>query len=644
MAISPVNVTRISNNLSATLTLESLRRNQRDLFLTQTRLATGRSFATPSENPVGAARATDLSQALLRQDQYRTNAQYGDTFLTAADSALTEINGLLIQASAIASQTVSNLTSEAEREAEAEVVAAIRQQVQAIANRQFNGRYLFGGRQTVEVPFIDALGGVAYVGDVGELLVRPDALLQSPISMPGSLVFGALSASITSDVDLTPLLLPSTRLDDMTGASGQTIRGGTLIVNEINGAGVFTVDLSSANTIGDVVDLINRAAQAAGAQVTAGLGDTGLVLNPGSAAVTVTDTGGGVATDLGIFTTQPTTAEITGVALTPRVTRLTPVEDLARGAGLDLDSGLIITNGTQTATIDLSNAVTVQDIINAINTAGVHVLARINDAGTGIDVFNQISGTSLTIGENGGTTATDLGIRTFNSATPIAQLNFGDGVTTNEVSGDLRIIAKDGDSLDVDLDGAVTVGDVIDRINQVAEDADVAIEASFTDTGNGIRIEDSSGGTGDLTVAVLGSDAATDLGLAQSVSGTTAEIVGTDVNPQRTEGILGALLDLERALRGDSTPGISAAGNRLDVVRTEATRMHGIIGARAATMSTKRIQMEDVSAATEVFLSEVRDLDYAEAVTRLQIATTRLQANMQASSATLSLSLLDFLQ
>src|SRR3990172_4295652 len=192
MAISPVNVTRISNNLRTTVMVDSLRRNQVDLFLSQSRLATGRSFVTPSEDPVSAARALDLSQALARQEQFRANVQYGDTFLTAADSALTEVNSLLIQASSIASQTVSNLTSEAEREAEAEVVAAIRQQVQTIANRQFNGRYLFGGRDTTHLPFVDALGGVAYVGDVGELLIRPDVQLKSPINIPGSLVFGAL--------------------------------------------------------------------------------------------------------------------------------------------------------------------------------------------------------------------------------------------------------------------------------------------------------------------------------------------------------------------------------------------------------------------------------------------------------------------
>ena len=72
--------------------------------------------------------------------------------------------------------------------------------------------------------------------------------------------------------------------------------------------------------------------------------------------------------------------------------------------------------------------------------------------------------------------------------------------------------------------------------------------------------------------------------------------------------------------------------------------MHGIIGARSQTMATKRAQMEDAAATTQVFLSDVQELDYAEAATRLQTAMTQLQANLQAGSSVLNLSLLDFLR
>ncbi|MEK7710651.1 MAG: flagellar hook-associated protein FlgL [Planctomycetota bacterium] len=679
MAVSPVNITRISENFQTSLVLDSVRRSQRALFLSQTRIATGRQFVAPSEDPIAAARSLDLSQALQRQQQFRDNAQYGENILSAADGALSEIADLLIQASSAASRNVSNLTSAAERQAESEAVAAIRRQLQVVGNRQFDGRYIFAGRNTLSQPFVDGPAGIAFVGDTGELQTRLSEDLVSPVTMPGSEIFGALSSRITTDVNLTPVLTDSTRLEDITGATGSPIQTGILVFNEVGGAGVFKVDLSAADTIGDVVNAIkdprknkingssakalgrrgsrngkhftysdpvpNDAAGAAGARVTATLTDTGIKIQPAGFAVSVTDaSAGATASGLGILTQTPTNATIIGGKLVPRITRLTPIEALAQGAGIDIAGGLVITNGPRSAVIDLSAATTVQDIINAINNAGVFVAARINDAGTGIDVFNQASGTSLSIGENGGTTAADLGIRTFSAATPLSSLNFGLGVSTVQGQDDLRITAGDGSTVDVNLDGAVTVGDAIDLINAAALAASVNITASFTDTGNGIQIQDGAGGAGDLAVSRLNlSNAAEDLGLLQGTF-SDGTLVGADVHPTRTEGIFGALIDLENALRNDDTRGIGLAGQRLDQLRDDVTRMHGIVGARAQAMSANRLQAEDAAQSTEIFLSQVRDLDYTEAVTKLQAATTQFEAGLRTSAAITRLSLMDFLQ
>ncbi|MEK6798156.1 MAG: flagellar hook-associated protein FlgL [Planctomycetota bacterium] len=647
MAVSPVNISRVSQGLRTNFVLDALRRNQRDLFLSESQISSGRSFVVPSEDPARAARSLDLSEALLRQQQFAANAMHGDNFLSAADSALSDINALLVEASTIASQMVGSLSSREEREAEAEIIGSMRRQLIMVGNREFNGRYLFGGRDTLTRPFVDGVGGILYQGDVGEMFTRLSEDLSTAVNVPGSELFGALSDPITTEVDLTPILTDGTRLDDVTGANGQAVPRGTLVFNEVGGAGVFTVDLSTVDTIGDVVEAINAAAGQAGANVTASLSDTGISVEPGGDAVSITDlSNGAIASGLGLLTPTPSSTTIEGRALTARVTRLTPVEALAAGAGIDLESGFIITNGTLSATIDIAEATTVQDIINTINNAGVNVLARINESGTGIDVFNQASGTSLAIGENDGTTATDLGIRTMNTATPLSSLNFGDGVGNLSGQTDLQIMAKDGKSFEVNLDGAATIGDVIDLINAAATAATVAVEAAFATTGNGIRIEDKTGGTGTLRVALANlSTAGIDLGLhPQTAGGTAVELLGNDVNPTRTEGIIGALTDLENALRGDDTPGIASAGDRLDGLRQEVTRIHGIIGARAQTMTAKRQQLEDAALTTKAFLSQVQDLDFAEATTRLQGAMTRLQATLQTSTLVSNLSLLDFLR
>ena len=97
--------------------------------------------------------------------------------------------------------------------------AGLSQQLQTVGNRQFMGRYIFGGQRTTDRPFIDALGAVGYVGDTGDLLTRVSDRLWAPINMSGDQLFGALSERINSDVDLTPVLTGSVRLDDIAGAT-----------------------------------------------------------------------------------------------------------------------------------------------------------------------------------------------------------------------------------------------------------------------------------------------------------------------------------------------------------------------------------------------------------------------------------------
>lgn len=645
MAIQPVNVSRISNGLRANFTLQSLQRTQVDLFREQNRIATGRQFVTASEDPVAATRALELTQALARHSQFEENLTHADQMLVAADSAMVEVNDLLIQAVTMASQNLSNLTSADERIAVAELVSGIRVQLQTVGNRQLNGRYIFAGKATTLPPFVDAPGGIAYIGDTQELVTAISDDAVAPLTVSGDVLFGALSSRIASSVDLSPSLTEGTRVEDLAGATGGGVRLGTLVFNEPSGAGAFSVNLSSATTAGDIVRLINEAAAQAGSGLTASIGDTGLVIDPGSSAVSILDTSTGVvASDLGIMTRDPSSTTITGMSLQPRLTRLTPISALKGGEAIDLTSGLQMSNAGQTVTVDLTGVETVQDLLNKINNSGLYVDARVNDAGSGIDVVNQVSGSSLSIGENGGTTASDLGIRSLNLDTPLSRLNGGRGVNLDPAEDDLRIVNSSGVETTVNLDGVTTLGELIDRINESSSTASGAVVASLAANGNGIVLSDGSGGDGTLQVVSLNqSTAAQDLGLTDLTTTDDGDSVGADPNPVRTEGILTALIDLERSLRADDTRAIAAAGEQVDLFIDEVTRIHGIVGARSASMRERLNQVEESVTTAKVLLSDIQDLDYAEAITKLQAASTQLQASLQTNSVLLNLSLLDYL-
>ncbi len=198
----------------------------------------------------------------------------------------------------------------------------------------------------------------------------------------------------------------------------------------------------------------------------------------------------------------------------------------AGGSGIvfDKDSGLQIANGGQTTTINFSTAITIEDVLNTLNGAGVGLLAQINESGTGIDVRSRDSGADFAIGENGGTTATELGIRSFTVGTALADLNYGRGVNT--VNGDdFSIHRKDGVNLAIDISSAVTIGDVLDAINNDAANTGSAkVVARLAAVGNGIElVSDGPPGVEPLSVTPLNfSEAAQDLGLVPAGSPTSA--------------------------------------------------------------------------------------------------------------------------
>lgn len=643
MAISPINITRVSHHLKTMSLLDSLQRNARALLIEQTRLSTGRSFITPSDDPIAASQALHLHASIKKQNQILDNLLHADLMLSSSDDALREVNDLLIQAEAIASSSIGALAGP-EQTANAELIASIRERLMEIGNRNVNGSYLFAGRDTQSAPFVSALGGVAYVGDTGDILTRVSPLEQVRINALGSELFGALSAAIGSSADLSPELTLQTRLEDLGGANLKGVRKGIVLLADTGGT-LLQVDLTSADTVGDVVDMINAAAVAGGLNVSIQI--DGSALSVTGSGVTIRDAANGAtASDLGIVFPPSDPSSGTVANLRPRVTPNTPLASLNGGAGISLDGGIRITNGNEIVEIDFSDAVTVQDVLNKINTAGIFVRAGINALGTGIEVVSQVSGMRTGISEVGGTAAASLGLISLRESTPLQSLNFGAGVEILPGEPDLRITAKDGAVFDVNLDGAETVGEVVDMINAAASDAGVSVEAALSVSGSGIAIGDNTGGTGALSVgrASEASFAVDDLGLLKSVPDPETELVGDDVTMVRADGIFTALMELERSLRENDERGISLAAQRVTEFSRNVTREHGLIGAQAQAMHARVEQTENAVATTRALLSQVEDADYTEVITRFQQAQTALQASLLSGSQLMNLSLMDFIR
>jgi flagellar hook-associated protein 3 FlgL len=313
---------------------------------------------------------------------------------------------------------------------------------------------------------------------------------------------------------------------------------------------------------------------------------------------------------------------------------------LRAGAGID-NTGFTITNGEASATIDLSTATTVEDLLNQINGSNTGVRAQINAAGDGIDILNGTQGTRLKIAENGGTTAADLGVRSLDTATKLADLNDGKGVRTLPGT-DVRITDTNGVAFDLDLDGLATVQDVIDAINAGATGASANVVASFATTGNGIVLTDSGGGSGTLTVTPLNfSEAAKDLGIAKPTSGNV--ITGDDVHGVIADGVFSNLTQLINALTNNDQQALTSAAEGLKTDYHRVVQIRGETGARVQDFEARQDRLDEQNIATQSLLSQVEDTDYTQAIAQFQTLQTTLQASLATAQRVMNLSLMDFL-
>lgn len=229
------------------------------------------------------------------------------------------------------------------------------------------------------------------------------------------------------------------------------------------------------------------------------------------------------------------------------------IRNLRGGQGITTPGSITVTDRTGlTATLDLSSAESLDEILTAINGAvddstsdALSLTARINSTGTGIEVVDTSGATAsnLVIADvGGGSVAADLGLTVDAAQNSIDSGSLGvrrvgaetllssftaDGEAV--ASGSFLITDSAGNQESVSISSTqVTIGDVLKQINAVST---AQVTARLNDTGDGFVIEDNAGGAGTLTIEEVGGSTAADLRILGSGvvgSGGNQEISARD--------------------------------------------------------------------------------------------------------------------
>jgi flagellar capping protein FliD len=310
----------------------------------------------------------------------------------------------------------------------------------------------------------------------------------------------------------------------------------------VTAGGNSAVSAGSEKTLGDLLDTINAADPTRLQAALSADGDrivlTDLTANNGGTFQVTSLNGTGLAESLGLA------GDASGATLNGRRLlgglKSTLLDSLNGGAGLGTLGLLSLTDRSgATTNVNLAAAESLDDVIGAINSAGLGIEAAYNSARNGI-VLKDTTGSTASplIVANGDATntATKLKIEASTAAVTLNSGSLNRQVVSEQTLlssyfggkgvklGSIRITDSAGLSSTVNLSsiGATTIGNVIDAINATS----IGVEARINDAGDGLILVDTAGGSGKLKVEDIGvGTSAADLRIKGE--STTATINGT---------------------------------------------------------------------------------------------------------------------
>jgi len=180
---------RVSTSWMQQQSVGSMMDRQSDLSDLNIQLSTSKRINQPSDDPVGAARALDLSHLTADVTQYQRNITTANARLGLEDQTLSNVSGVLGRVRTLLLQAANGSQTDETRGDIAAEMVQLRQQLLGQANsKDGQGDYIFAGNRTGTMPFVSQ-NGVSYVGDEGQRMVAAGPGLQVATGDPGSAVF-----------------------------------------------------------------------------------------------------------------------------------------------------------------------------------------------------------------------------------------------------------------------------------------------------------------------------------------------------------------------------------------------------------------------------------------------------------------------
>lgn len=181
---------RISTNTIFEMGSRQIGELQVGLAKTQQQISTNRRILSPADDPVAAAAALGMDQALSINEQFATNRSNAKSALSEEESTLQSVTSLMQSVKDVTVGAGNGALDDEQRKMYITQLRSNFDELLGLANsRDSSGNYIFSGYQTSSKPFSISTSGADYAGDQGQRMLQVGAARQLAVSDSGSAVF-----------------------------------------------------------------------------------------------------------------------------------------------------------------------------------------------------------------------------------------------------------------------------------------------------------------------------------------------------------------------------------------------------------------------------------------------------------------------
>jgi flagellar hook-associated protein 3 FlgL len=207
---------RVNPNIVPDL-IASIEQAQQNAQTATQEMASGRSVNNLSDNPAAASALVNNDALTSENDQFLTNLSDLQGKFQAADSALNNAVQIMTTAISVGTEGANGTLSTSDRQAIAQQVQGLQQQMLALANTSYEGTYIFSGTNVTTQPFAQSAtssSGVQYSGNSGVTSVQIGDGQSMQTNVGGDQIFTNANGNVFQSLnDLANALNSGTGID-----------------------------------------------------------------------------------------------------------------------------------------------------------------------------------------------------------------------------------------------------------------------------------------------------------------------------------------------------------------------------------------------------------------------------------------------